>query len=146
MIAVDTNVLVGAIQTFDPQLRAAARSAVKSLYRQGEQLLCFPQNLVEFWNASTRPATGNGLGFTPEQAARYVDRFQTLFDLLPETPEIFPTWRKLVLDYKVSGIQVHDARIVAAMLVHQVGQILSFDLDDFKRYRDITVVHPTDLT
>jgi len=146
MIAVDTNVLVGAIQTIDPQLRAAARRAVKSLYRQGEQLLCFPQNLVEFWNSSTRPVIGNGLGFTPEQAARYVDRFQTLFDLLPETSEIFPTWRKLVLDYKVSRIQVHDARIVAAMLVHQVDQILSFDVDDFNRYRGITVVHPTDVT
>ena len=58
MIAVDTNVLVGAIQTFDLQLRATARRAVKSLFRQGEQLLCFPQNLVEFWNASTRPANG----------------------------------------------------------------------------------------
>jgi putative hemolysin len=91
MIAADTNVRVGAVQTFDPQLHAAARRAVKSLYRQGEQLLCFPQNLVEFWNASTRPATANGLGFTPEQAARYVDRFQTLLHLLPETPEIFPT-------------------------------------------------------
>ena len=76
MIAVDTNVLVGSIQTFDPQLRAIARQAVKSLYRQGEQLLCFPQNLVEFWNASTRPANANGLGFTPGQAARSVDRFQ----------------------------------------------------------------------
>ena len=31
MIAVDTNVLVGAIQTFDPALRTAARQAVKSL-------------------------------------------------------------------------------------------------------------------
>ena len=32
---------------------------VQSLYHQGEQLLCFPQNFVEFWNASTRrsPAT-----------------------------------------------------------------------------------------
>jgi predicted nucleic acid-binding protein len=48
MIAVDTNVLVGAIQTFDPQLHATARRAVKVLYRQGEQLACFPQNLVEF--------------------------------------------------------------------------------------------------
>ncbi len=76
MIAVDTNVLVGAIQTFDPQLHATARGAVKYLYRQGEQLLCFPQNLVEFWNVSTRPANANGLGFSPEQAARYVDRFQ----------------------------------------------------------------------
>jgi predicted nucleic acid-binding protein len=145
MIAVDTNVLVGAIQTFDPLLRLAARRAVKSLYRQGEQLLCFPQNLVEFWNASTRPASGNGLGFSPEQAARYVDRFQTLLRLLPETPEIFPTWRKLVLEHRVSGIQVHDARIVAAMSVHQVSTILSFDLADFKRYTGITVVHPTEV-
>jgi|SRR5450759_3003191 predicted nucleic acid-binding protein len=145
MIAVDTNVLVGAIQTFDPQLRLAARRAVKSLYRQGEQLVCFPQNLVEFWNASTRPASRNGLGFSPEQAARCVDRFQTLLRLLPETPEIFPTWRKFVLEHRVSGIQVHDARIVAAMSVHQVSTILSFDLADFKRYTAITVVHPADV-
>jgi predicted nucleic acid-binding protein len=145
MIAVDTNVLVGAIQTFDPQLRATARRAVKTLYRQGEQLLCFPQNLVEFWNASTRPAGGNGLGFSPEQAARYVDRFQTLLRLLPETPEIFPTWRKLVLEHRVSGIQVHDARIVATMMVHQVNQILTFDRDDFKRYTGVSVVHPMEV-
>jgi plasmid stabilization system protein ParE len=98
MIAVDTNVLVGAIQTFDPTLRVAARQAVKSLYRAG------PQNLVEFWNASTRLATANGLGFSPEQAARYLDRFQTILRVLPETPEIFPAWRKLVLQNRVSGI------------------------------------------
>ena len=125
MIAVDTNIMVGAIQTFDPALRVDARRAVKSLYRQGEQLLCFPQNLVEFWNASTRPADANGLGFSPEQAARYVDRFQTLLRLLPETAEIFPAWRKLVLKHRVSGIRVHDARIVAAMTVHPNGRSLT---------------------
>src|SRR5437879_12577238 len=126
MIAVDTNVLVGAIQTFDPAIRAAAGQAVKSLYRQGEELLCFPQNLVEFWSASTRPANANGLGFSPEQAARYVDRFQALLRFLPETAEIFPTWRKLVLQHRVSGIHVHDARIVANMMVHQVTKIITF--------------------
>jgi predicted nucleic acid-binding protein len=145
MIAIDTNVLVGAIQTFDPQLRATARRAVKSLFRQGEQLLCFPQNLVEFWSASTRPVTANGLGFSPEQAARYVDRFQTLLRLLPETPEIFPTWRRLVLENRVSGIHIHDTQIVAAMNVHRISRILSFDLDDFTRYAGITVVHPAEV-
>ena len=142
MIAVDTNVFIGAIQTYDADLRTAARNAVKSLSKQGEQLLCFPQNLVEFWNGATRPGNAKGLGFTPEQAARYVDRFQTVFRLLPETPEIFPMWRRLVLDHRVSGIQVHDARIVAAMTVHRVNRLLTFDLDDFKRYGHITVVNP----
>ena len=65
-----------------------------------------------------------------------------LLRFLPETPEIFPAWRKLVLRHRVSGIQVHDARIVAAMTIHQVNMILTFDLDDFKRYTGITVVHP----
>jgi predicted nucleic acid-binding protein len=142
MIGVDTNILVGAIQTFDPALRATARRAVKALYRQGEQLLCFPQNLVEFWNVSTRPANSNGLGFSPEQAARYVDKFQTILRLFPDTPEIFPTWRQLVLQHRVSGIKVHDARIVAAMSVHQVSKILTFDLGDFRRYESITVIDP----
>src|SRR5450759_2894255 len=142
MIAVDTNILVSAIQTFDPALRATARRAVKALYRQGEQLLCFPQNLVEFWNVSTRPANSNGLGFSPEQAARYVDKFQTILRLFPDTPEIFPTWRQLVLQHRVSGIKVHDARIVAAMSVHQVSKILTFDLGDFRRYESITVIDP----
>jgi predicted nucleic acid-binding protein len=142
MIAVDTNVLVGAIQTFDPAIRSAARKAIKALYRQGEELVCFPQNLVEFWVAATRPANANGLGLTPEQAARYVDRFQTLLRLLPETSAIFISWRKLVLEYRVSGINVHDARIAATMMVHQVSQILTFDQDDFKRYAHLSVVDP----
>ena len=64
MIAVDTNVLVGAIQTFDPQLRATARRALKRLYRQGKQLLCFPQNLVEFWNVSFDLDDFGSLSFT----------------------------------------------------------------------------------
>jgi hypothetical protein len=74
-----------------------------------------------------------------------VDRFQTLLKLLPETQEIFPTWRRLVLQHRVSGIQVHDARIVAAMTVHQVPKILTFDLDDFKRYGHISVLDPKSL-
>jgi predicted nucleic acid-binding protein len=40
-----------------------------------------------------------------------------------------------------NGIHVHDARIVAPMTVHQVRTILTFDLDDFKRYGHITVLN-----
>jgi predicted nucleic acid-binding protein len=145
MIAVDTNVLIGAIQTFDPGIRATARRAVKTLYRRDEELICFPQNLVEFWNASTRPTAANGLGFTPEEAARYVDRFQTLFRLLPETSEIFPAWRRLVLQHRISGIRVHDVRIAATMMIHKVPRILTFDFDDFGRFKHISALNPSSI-
>lgn len=34
-----------------------------------------------------------------------------------------PEWRRLVVNYGVSGVQVHDARLVATMLVHDVTHI-----------------------
>ena len=145
MTEVDTNLFVGAIQTFSPPLRDLARRSLKTLAREREDLVCFPQNLIELWNVATRPLHANGLGLSHEQTSRYLDRIQDLVRVLPESPEIFPEWRRLVLQYRVSGIHVHDARIVAAMTVHNVPRILTFDLDDFNRYHHITVIHPSSL-
>lgn len=97
---------------------------------------------MEFWNVATRPVTANGLGLSPEQTTRYVDRFQTIVALLPETADISPAWRDLVLQHRVAGIHVHDARIAAAMIVHHVPSILTFDVDDFKRYSQVSVIDP----
>jgi predicted nucleic acid-binding protein len=145
MTAVDTSVLVGAIQTFDPELRALARHAVKSLYRRREPMVCFPQNLVEFWSVASRPVKAKGLGLTLNQTDQYVDAFLTVMRLLPETPEVFATWQMLVLVHRVGGVHVHDARIVAAMAMNRVGTILSFDRDDFRGYAGITAVHPAEV-
>jgi hypothetical protein len=39
-----------------------------------------------------------------------------------------------------SGVQVHDTRLVAAMLVHGVRHIFTLNVADFSRYGEITVV------
>ncbi len=75
------------------------------------------QNLVEFWAAITRPVDENGLGFTIEQAATEVEALKRLFVLLPEMP-LLQEWERLIIRYRVSGKNTHDARLVAAMLVH----------------------------
>lgn len=49
---------------------------------------------------------------------------------------------KKPIAHNVSGVQVHDARLVAAMRVHGVSRILTFNDKDFTRYADIEVVHP----
>jgi len=51
-------------------------------------------------------------------------------------------WRRILVDYRVSGVQVHDARLIAAMLVHGVTHILTFDAKDFSRFDKIDAVHP----
>lgn len=49
------------------------------------------------------------------------------------------------MHFAVSGVRVHDARLVAAMLVHGVGHVLTLNEADFRRYDGITVVEPDSL-
>jgi hypothetical protein len=49
----------------------------------------------------------------------------------------------MVVHYHIAGVQVHDARLAAAMRVHGVSHILTLNLTDFIRFADlIAVVHP----
>ncbi len=49
------------------------------------------------------------------------------------------------MDHAVSGIQVHDARLVAVMRVHGIAHILTLNVGDFQRYPGINAVHPRQL-
>jgi predicted nucleic acid-binding protein len=72
-------------------------------------------------------------------------RLKSLFPLLPDTPAIYPAWERLVVQYQVSGKSAHDARLVAAMQVHRLTGILTFDRTGFARYAGIEVLHPADV-
>jgi hypothetical protein len=41
---------------------------------------------------------------------------EATFTLLPDREQVHIEWRRLVVVHSVMGVQVHDARIVAAML------------------------------
>jgi predicted nucleic acid-binding protein len=83
----------------------------------------------------------NGLGLTVEGTLMELDRLKHLFQVLPELP-IHEEWQGLVIRYRVSGKNVHDARLVAAMVVHGVEQILTFNGPDFARHTEISVLNP----
>ena len=65
-ILMDTNILLRLVDPNDPEY-ALVREAVRALAGRGESLCFAAQNLVEFWNVCTRPASKNGLGLTPAQ-------------------------------------------------------------------------------
>jgi len=44
--------------------------------------------------------------------------------------------------YGGTGVQAHDARLVAAMNVYGVSRILTFNAQDFTRYQDMEVIRP----
>lgn len=142
---VDTNVLLRSAEPNHP-MYADAVNAINILLGRGEELYIVPQNLVEFWNVYTRPIERNGLGHTAASAHMEVNRLKALFPLLLDTSAIYLEWERLVVTYSVVGVNVHDARLVAAMLVHQLTHILTFNTRDFARYSEITAIAPTDIT
>jgi predicted nucleic acid-binding protein len=137
----DTNILLRWSQPDHPTC-ALAQSAVNQLFDRDETLYITPQNLIEFWNVATRPANVNGLGLTPAEVDAKVAQLEGIFEIAPDTPTVYPAWRKLVVEFGVSGVQVHDARLVAVMQVHGLSHLLTFDTTDFQRYSVITAVHP----
>jgi predicted nucleic acid-binding protein len=136
---VDTNVLLRFADRAYP-LHPTLRTAFRKLRQDGHQLRVTPQNCVEFWNVATRPAARNGFGLQPADADRLLRLIERLFPLLPEAPTVYPEWRRLVVRFGVSGVQVHDARLVAAMLASGVTHILTLNTADFTRYAGVGVV------
>ncbi len=140
-ILVDTNILLRTTQPKN-QMYPVAMQAVKALLIAGEEVCVFNQSLIEFWNAATRDIALNGLRFSPAQADAELTRIEALLTILPDHPAIYAEWRKLVVMHSVSGKQVHDTRIAAAMNVYGVAQILTFNMGDFKRFQNLLILDP----
>jgi len=138
---IDSNVLIRWVQPGDPGF-PAADTALDRLMIANADLCYTSQNLAEFWNALTRPADRNGYGLSPIEANRCAVSIEARLRLLPDLPAVHTEWRRLLVDYRVSGVQVHDARLVAAMRVHGVRRILTFNARDFARFDAIEAVHP----
>ncbi len=145
LVLVDTNILLRLLNPTDPEY-TTVRSAVESLVARGDQLCVVPQNLVEFWNVCTRPADKNGLGLTTAETDVRATLIENNFLLLPDDERMHAEWRRLVVACSVAGVQVHDARLVAAMLAHTVPQLLTLNDRDFQRYPGIVVVHPREVS
>jgi predicted nucleic acid-binding protein len=140
-VLADTNLLTRSVQPTSRHF-GAATAAILELKRRGERLCAVPQIVYEFWAVCTRPPGENGLGMSVAAAEVEQSRVLSLFALLEDTPAIFSEWRRLVVAHDVKGKNSHDARIVAAMNVHGVSTILTFNGADFRRYPGITVLDP----
>lgn len=140
----DTNILSALVNKNHTQY-AAVRRALKLIRAQKVEIYLVPQNVIEFWAIATRPVLANGLGLTANQTTTGILLFKRVFGFLDDEPGIFSQWENLVEKYQVSGKNVHDARIVAAMLKHGLSHLLTLNVKDFNRFKEIVVVDPISL-
>jgi predicted nucleic acid-binding protein len=143
-VLVDTNVLIFSVQRGHPWHDESVE-AIEALLAAEEPVCVLLQNMAEFWNVCTRPADKNGLGLTPEQTKQRMNELDGILTILHDTPAVYGKWRKLIFQHHVKGVQAHDARIAAAMQVHGVTRILTYNPRDFMRFESITPIQPGSL-
>jgi predicted nucleic acid-binding protein len=141
---VDTNILLRLVQPDSPQY-GIIRECTDRLWASGAELFYTSQNLAEFWNVCTRPADRNGFGFSVAETDERAALIEAKFSFAAESEATHQEWRRIVVAAKVSGIQVHDARLVATMRVHGIEDLLTLNSKDFLRFSGIAVHSPEEV-
>src|SRR5260370_7020837 len=114
---VDRKVLLGWVKPDDRDYPLVI-SAIDAIL-QRDAVLCYTsQNVAESWNACTRPLDRNGYGLSPQETDRRARVFEEKLRLLHDSLAVHQEWRRLLVAYSISCVQVHDARLMAAILLH----------------------------
>ena len=144
VLLVDTGVLLRLLNRADP-LHQPVRKCLRTLKASGAQFAAAPQVMAEFWNVSTRPASARGgYGLSVAETEHNLKVVERICDVIPDSLNLYPVWKELVVLHAVTGVQVHDARLVAWMKTQAISHILTFNVTDFARYRGIVARSPLD--
>jgi predicted nucleic acid-binding protein len=141
----DTGILVRLLHRADPA-HAEIREALRQLAGRRHTFVSARQNVVEFWNVCTRPASARGgFGLSVEETADRLRVLERLVEVLNEPDSTYRHWKSLVVRHQVMGRQVHDTRIVAIMVAYRIKRVLTLNPDDFARFGEIEAVTPRDV-
>jgi uncharacterized protein len=141
MITVDTNILVYAHRQ-DSEFHEAAAAEVKAL-AEGRVSWAIPWPcLHEFFAIVTHPKIYDPPSST-EQAIAQISAWvaSPSLVLLREGHDYWDMLSRLLKHGKVRGPMVHDARIAALCLSHEVRELLSADRD-FNRFGSLRTRNP----
>lgn len=134
-VVLDTNVLLAATD----EERSDHQDAVTSLNEwpaSGVVLYTSGQILREYLAVATRPVDHNGLGMPQPAAVANVRALRGRLRLMAEHDKVTDRLADLLDAVDCTGKQVHDANVVATMLVHGVDTVITSNVEDFARFGD----------
>ena len=134
-----TNILLTATERSRPLHRSAIRLLEEADIR-GFHLAANGQVMREYLAVSTRPVEANGLGLGVAEAVANLGEFLKVVTLFDETESVALCLLRLVAAHGVRGKRVHDAGIVATMLVHKIDGLVTQNGDDFAAFDEIEVI------
>jgi uncharacterized protein len=141
MIAVDTNILIYAHRE-DSEWHTVAAEKIISL-AEGKSAWAIPWPCVhEFLAIATHPkifSPPTPLSAAVAQVAAWQESPSLV--LLSESADYWPVLQQTITTAKITGPQIHDARIAALCLQHGVRELWSADRD-FNRFPKLSVKNP----
>jgi len=137
----DTNILLRLSQPAHPH-HAVTLAAISRVSAISVDLCISSQTVYEFLAVATRPIAASGLGMDQATANSEIGKLISDLTMLYDSQKVVEQLRDLVVSFRVSGKSVHDARIVATMLVSGVTHLMTINIVDFNRYKNITLIDP----
>ena len=132
---IDTNILVYANVAAAP-FHDQALNAIKTAHQSVRPMWISRQVLREFIAARTRPQTFSQIS-SPDVVIERIRYFEERFQVADDTASVTGQLLKLMENFKVGGKQVHDANIVATMLVYDISCLLTHNAKDFQRFGEL---------
>ncbi|MFK0731655.1 MAG: type II toxin-antitoxin system VapC family toxin [Gloeotrichia echinulata IR180] len=139
-IFIDTNILVYANLSLSP-FYVLAKERLQAFAEQGIDLWISRQTLREYLAAMTRRSDLTGAIPVASLVADVRD-FPNYFRLAEDSSQITERLLTLMETIPSGGKQVHDANIVATMLVYGIPQLLTHNTADFARFSELITVLP----
>jgi toxin-antitoxin system PIN domain toxin len=141
MIAVDSNLLVYAHREDSPWHHAAYARIVELAEGPGAWAIPWPC-IHEFLSIVTHPR----IYAPPTPLEKAINQVEAWLEspslvLLSESGDYWPQLRSILQTGRVSGAQVHDARVAALCRQHGVSELWTIDRD-FSRFPGLTVRNP----
>jgi len=141
VIALDTNILVYAHRQDSPFYAAAARCL--ATLAGGTATWGIPWHCLHEFLAIV---THHRIYAPPTPLVRALDQIDAWLEsptvaVLAESAQHWPTLRTVLVQGRIAGPQVHDARIAAVCQQHGVRELWSADRD-FSRFSALKVVNP----
>jgi len=140
-VMVDTNVLLAVTDEGRPE-HTAALAVANDWPRRGTVLYASGQIIREYLVVATRPPAQNGLGLAVGDAVANARAILGRAEMLAEDSRVSGRLLALAQELRCQGKMLHDANVVATMLVHGVQALVTNNVGDFSRFSNHVRVLP----
>lgn len=132
-VMIDTNIVLRALHPNLPD-HLLCRRLILNARTLGEELWVSRQIIREYLVQVTRQSGMMVTPLTGKEAARQVRLIERLFIVADETKAVTDKLMELVREYPTGGKQIHDANIVATMIVNDIHALMTLNEVDFRRF------------